>query len=259
MIIQSFGAGVQSTALLYLAIEGHIAPPDYCIFSDTGWEPPAVYEHLQRCKEAMARAGIEYREVSAGSIRDDLEAAINGAGRAENPPFFSDGGMLFRKCTRHYKARPLDREVAAIREARGVERITQRFGISLDEMQRMRDPHKKWIDYDYPLIDDLQWTRAHCLEYLRGLGIDAPKSACVCCPYRSDRAWQDLRADDPQSWQEAVDLDRRIRPGVAGARGPITLHRSGLALDVAVDRLDAQGDLFGRYGFNNEREGHCGV
>ena len=35
--ILSLGAGVQSTTLLYMMIEGEIERPDHAIFSDTGW------------------------------------------------------------------------------------------------------------------------------------------------------------------------------------------------------------------------------
>ncbi len=41
-------AGVQSTTMALMAAHGEIAPmPDCAIFADTGWEPKAVYEHLE--------------------------------------------------------------------------------------------------------------------------------------------------------------------------------------------------------------------
>ena len=44
----SLGAGVQSTTMALLAAHGEIGPmPDCAIFADTGWEPKAVYEHLE--------------------------------------------------------------------------------------------------------------------------------------------------------------------------------------------------------------------
>ncbi len=45
--VLSLGAGVQSTTLALMAAHGEIGPmPDCAIFADTGWEPAAVYEHL---------------------------------------------------------------------------------------------------------------------------------------------------------------------------------------------------------------------
>ena len=46
MSIISLGAGVQSTAMALLAHHKEIKPPDYAVFADTGWEPQAVYDHL---------------------------------------------------------------------------------------------------------------------------------------------------------------------------------------------------------------------
>jgi len=49
--VLSLGAGVQSTALALMAAHGEVGPmPDCAIFSDTGWEPAAVYEHLARLR-----------------------------------------------------------------------------------------------------------------------------------------------------------------------------------------------------------------
>ena len=43
--ILSLGAGVQSTTLLYMMLNGDVEPVDHIIFADTGWEPEPVYEH----------------------------------------------------------------------------------------------------------------------------------------------------------------------------------------------------------------------
>jgi hypothetical protein len=45
--VLSLGAGVQSTTMALMAAHGEVGPmPDCAIFSDTGWEPNAVYQHL---------------------------------------------------------------------------------------------------------------------------------------------------------------------------------------------------------------------
>ncbi|MEU3256161.1 hypothetical protein ABZ659_35595, partial [Streptomyces sp. NPDC006997] len=68
----SLGAGVQSSTLLALTAEGILPKVDYAIFADTGWEPAAVYAHLDRLEEEIAApAGIPVLRVSAGNIRDD--------------------------------------------------------------------------------------------------------------------------------------------------------------------------------------------
>lgn len=45
--VLSLGAGVQSTTLLLMACHGEFdEQPVEAIFADTGWEPAAVYRHL---------------------------------------------------------------------------------------------------------------------------------------------------------------------------------------------------------------------
>ncbi|MFD6375392.1 hypothetical protein [Streptomyces sp. KR2] len=69
----SLGAGVQSTTLLLLAAEGQLPGLDGAIFADTGWEPAAVYAHLDRLEEEIAKpAGIPIYRVSTGRIQDDV-------------------------------------------------------------------------------------------------------------------------------------------------------------------------------------------
>lgn len=71
--VLSLGAGVQSTTLLMLAAEGKLPKLDAAVFADTGWEPAAVYEHLDRLESEVAGpAGIPIYRVSNGNIRDDV-------------------------------------------------------------------------------------------------------------------------------------------------------------------------------------------
>lgn len=71
--VMSFGAGVQSMTQALLIAEGRLEKPDAAIFSDTGWEPAAVYEHLDRVeKEIFGPLGIPLYRVSTGNLRDDV-------------------------------------------------------------------------------------------------------------------------------------------------------------------------------------------
>lgn len=69
----SLGAGVQSTTLALLSAAGELPKLDGAIFSDTGWEPAAVYRHLDRLEtEILQPAGIPLYRVSTGRIQDDV-------------------------------------------------------------------------------------------------------------------------------------------------------------------------------------------
>lgn len=84
----SLGAGVQSTAILLLSIDGHLPPLDHAVFSDTRWEPADVYEHLDRLELVADRAGITLHRVSAGDIRHD---ALDPDHRFASMPLFVQG------------------------------------------------------------------------------------------------------------------------------------------------------------------------
>lgn len=63
--VLSLGAGVQSTTLALMATKGEIEAPDCAIFADTGWEPKAVYRHLQWLEDVLP---FPVHRVSAGDI-----------------------------------------------------------------------------------------------------------------------------------------------------------------------------------------------
>lgn len=107
----SLGAGVQSTALLALAADGVIDTFDAAIFSDTGWEPAEVYNHLDRIVAEIAEpAGIPVHRVSNGNIRDD---ALDPTHRFASMPLFTvnDDGThgMARVSARQRAGRPATR------------------------------------------------------------------------------------------------------------------------------------------------------
>lgn len=265
----SLGAGVQSTTLALMAAAGEIRPmPDCALFADTGWEPRAVYDHLDRLQAALP---FPVHRVTRGSnIRDDiLHKATGYLGRFAAVPFFTldDGGkrgMGRRQCTKEYKLEPLTRKQ---RELMGVPRGRRVpkgqtcevwIGISTDEAQRMKPAWKPWQRNRWPLIE-AGMSRRDCQRWLAAAGWSAPKSACIGCPFHSDVMWRDMRDNAPDEWADAVEVDRLIRAGgtLRGMRAQQYLHAQRVPLDevdlsTAEDR--GQFNMFG-----NECEGMCGV
>lgn len=248
----SLGAGVQSTTLALLAVEGELPKPDAAIFADTGWEPAAVYRHLDRLEAVLTEAGIPLHRVSKGNLRED---SINPSHRYASIPYFvrnPDGtrGMGRRQCTSEYKLSPINRKVrellgAAPADFRRVPRgrvAEQWIGFSTDEIGRVSDKHRvQYLQPRYPLLE-LGMSRIDCRRWLaiRGWG-KTEKSACVGCPYHGNRQWRDLRDNHPDEWADAVEFDHAIRKG--GARGlPLNgeafLHASRVPLELApIDRV----------------------
>lgn len=86
--VLSLGAGVQSTVLALMAVEGVLPKPDLAIFADTGWEPRRVYEHLAKLGDVMWEAGIRLAKVSKGNLRTDT---IDPLHRYASIPYFVKG------------------------------------------------------------------------------------------------------------------------------------------------------------------------
>lgn len=263
----SLGAGVQSSTMALMAAHGEITPmPDCAIFADTGAEPKRVYEWLDWLEKQLPFP--VHRVMHKTGLLKNLQAS--GVGRFVSVPFFTDshnGGMTRRQCTREFKVQPIEKKVRELvglaRGQRAPKRIlaTQYIGISLDEVQRMKPSRTHWIEHRWPLIEK-RITRTDCLTWMASRGYPKPgKSSCTFCPYHDESAWRDMKANDPESWAQAVEVDRHIRSGTArvarGMKGDLYLHRSLKPLDEVDLRTAAdagQIDMFG-----NECEGMCGV
>jgi hypothetical protein len=293
LIILSLGAGVQSTALLLMSIRGELPRIDHAIFADTQYEPSAVYEHLEWLKGLCAGAGIPLRLVTAGNLRKDaiefrsMRASSDGKRFASIPLFVrnNDGsqGLIRRQCTSEYKIEPIERFIkrtilGIAPRARAPKEVVvdQWFGITWDESQRMRSSPNKWKRNVYPFCgpygDNLLpkfWRRSDCVTWLEANYPErtVPRSACICCPYRSNEEWRRMRDDDPASFADAVKFDIEIRDADRlGQKNSLRkmlvglpyVHRKMIPLgevDLRSDEDKGQGVL----GFVNECEGMCGV
>jgi hypothetical protein len=106
----------------------------------------------------------------------------------------------------------------------------------------------------WPLIER-NISRLGCLRWLTEHGYpEPPKSACIGCPFHNDRMWKEMKANQPDEFEDACKVDDAMRRGEArGMRGVEFMHRKRIPLrDVTFD--DSQPDLF-----QNECEGICGV
>lgn len=264
----SFGAGVQSSTLLRMAIAGEIEPIKHAIFADTGWEPQGVYEHMNKMRTLAESAGIEFHIVSNGNILSDMfdEDAHFGGMPVHVVNESGNAAMGRRSCTSEYKIQPLvrkQRELAGLKPGQrcSEHRITSLIGISLDEVQRMKDPLFSWIKNEYPLIDR-RMSRHDCLLYHHRLELERPpRSACIGCPYHSDREWRHIRDNDPEAWQEAIRVDEAIRTHPVTYKrmfqGRAYLHPKRIPLkDVDLSTEEDRGQLSM---FGNECEGMCGL
>ena len=278
--VLSLGAGTQSTVLALMLsqadsrlAEAGYPKPNIAVFADTGWEPDYVYRHLDWLEGQLTFPLIR---VSAGSLKRNLKQGRTVSGhRFVDVPLFTVGkdgkkGILRRQCTNHYKINPIYRAVRKLAGGKPKRpfpkdiMVEMWLGISKDEVIRMKPSRESWIQHRWPLVD-IDMSRQDCIEWfsMEFPERKLPRSACVICPYRSDEHWLELKRQEPESYEEAVQFDRWLRASTTNPvrrllKGRPYLHASRRPLDTALEQREKQG-VSNFDGFGNECEGLCGV
>lgn len=101
--------------------------------------------------------------------------------------------------------------------------------------------------------------RDDCLKWMDRHGYpEPPRSACVYCPYHSDREWNRLKTQEPKEFERAVRFEKdlqEIKAKTDNMRGVPFLHNSRIPLDkIEFSKDSGQPSLFG-----NECLGLCGI
>ena len=263
----SLGAGVQSSVMALMAARGELTPmPELAIFADTQYEPVGVYKHLDWLEKELP---FPVQRVTAGDIRADTISGrqITGHRLISLPFFTADGGMSRRQCTHEYKIKPIREALRALTGKEPRQRIPRHLGIrqwsgiSRDEATRMKPAPDSWIENCWPLVD-VGMSRLDCRVWFEAHypGRDLPRSACIACPFHSNREWRDLKVHDPASFADAVEFDEQIRTqhnGSSTIKQDLYVHSSRTPL-ASVDFRNLE-DLGQQNFFENECEGMCGV
>lgn len=255
--ILSLGAGVQSTTLALMIARRDLPMVDAAIFADTGWEPAAVYSHLEWLESVLPFPVIR---VSAGNLRDDTLAGLNATGHAfaAIPWFMVDKRgkrrMGRRQCTFNYKLRPLQKKVVELLGGRRPRAGAQvLIGISTNEVWRIKPSRVQYIVNSWPLIDH-RMSRQDCIRWLQERQYPlAPRSACLGCPFLDD---EQRRAQTSEEFAATCAVDRQIRDQFP-SKGQQFMHPSCQPLervDLSTAAERGQSDLF-----NMECEGMCGA
>lgn len=280
--VLNLGAGVQSTAIYLMALDGEIDAFDVAIFADVQEEPKSVYDHLDWLDSL---GGPPILRVTAGKLGDALDKGTDAKGNSRTDgghyvsipaytrnPETGQKGILRRQCTADFKVMPIERairqELFGAPAGRPISKdcsVTQLMGLSYDEpkrvirvKQRFLAKPKNWT-VEFPLWD-LEMTRSDCVAYLKDrVPHEVPRSACVFCPFKSDEEWKHLRDNDPEGWARAVKIDEVCRTGT-GLDSQRFLHKQCVPLPQvdfrSADERAGQKHLFS--GFQDECEGYCG-
>lgn len=260
----SLGWGVQSFTLAAMVANGELPPLDFAISGDTKHESKLTYRFIDRWQP-----WLEARNVKVVTVQAKNTDVVKPSPSTDHvytiiPAFTAndeDRGQLRRQCTSRWKIEPIYKFLRAELKRRQIELsldvVEQWLGISLDEQQRAKENAEFWIKNVHPLID-LRMTRNDCEQKLRRYGLEVPpKSACNICPYRNGLAWQRMKQENGQDWQDALQVDQYLR---SSGRNWY-LHSERIPLEQAV-RIAEDHGLSQQSIFDDELtcdSGHCFV
>ena len=227
----SYGGGVQSTALVVLAMQRGWQIDEIVHVDLLDAESPATREYVDYFARRLQTAYGRGITILQRDLYGDMlarPAFTPAPWRARDGSF-----MLKRQCTRQYKVEPIRRYLY---DKYAREKIQLMLGISVDEFHRMRDSGSARIENVYPLVDE-RLTRNDCRAILERAGLATPpKSSCWFCPYRSVRSQAELLKQYPMLREMAAVLERRINDERrARGKDEIVVLRAGAALDDQSD------------------------
>lgn len=209
--IWSSGGGVQSTAIAALICAGTLPRPDLAMIVDTTRERSTTWEYLEQVtRPALLAVGVDLVRVSAADYADtDL---FEGEDRRLLIPVYTAdtserGGKLLNHCSTRWKRRVAQRWA----RAQGVQAAAVWYGISTDELRRVRLSREQWWEHTYPLVD-LRMSRADCYAAVRRAGWpEPPKSSCWMCPHMRPEEWQEIKLTRPDEFRAAAALERQVQ------------------------------------------------
>lgn len=223
--VVSYGAGVQSTALLVLAATGHI-PHRLFLFSNVGddSEHPATLRYFREVAFDYATShGIEMHELHRVPVRGRSAGVVEtlygrltaeGSRSLPIPVRMSNGAPGTRSCTADFKIKVVGRwlkEHGATAE--NPARVA--IGISTDEWHRANSKRAEPYEVpEYPLLT-LEHrlapngaSRQDCINIIQSAGLPVPpKSSCFFCPFHRPAVWADMARDEPDLFATSADLE----------------------------------------------------
>lgn len=233
MKILSYGAGVQSTALVLMSCEnaksnGSLPYPlvpiyDAVIYCDLGLEPPWVISQLEFAQNACKEAGIYFKVLDTKLYQHFLENF--GERRTISIPWWTlrdDGkkSKMPRNCTIDFKVNEITNyvrwELLGYKKGQrlkpeDVKGHQMHMGFGIEEQHRCHEnPHQLFTNH-FPLVDmgmDRTASYAYILEHW---GLKTKASACAFCPFHRNYYFQHLKQYAPETYQAILKVDHLLR------------------------------------------------
>lgn len=268
MKIISYGGGVQSTAMIVLAVDGKIPNVDLALYSNVGddSEHPETNQYVREIMQPWAaQRGFlvveTQRKLKTGETQTLWQRMMDYDGdklREPIPVYGYTGAPMSRSCTADHKIKVLGQWIKQniSKEHLPCEVL---IGISVDEIERAgRGKNEKWEDRKYPLLD-LGYRRSDCVDIIKNAGLPVPpKSSCFFCPFHSILTWRELRRDHNELFEKAAQLEDKLNERRhTREMQPVYLTRKLRPLREAIQ--EAGPTLFDDGTFNNGGcdEGYC--
>lgn len=197
--ILSFSGGKDSTFLLLELIRRGYRL-DEVVFFDTGWEFPAMYEHIELCKEICEARGIKFvtlRPVNSFDY-EMLERPVKKRdGRTQSGCSWCGGTVRWGT---KFKIEALDGYVEKIGD------VIVYVGIAADETERLEKERKEYKRF--PLAE---WgtVEAECLQGCYDAGFDfggmyehLDRLSCMYCRNKNIKELRNIRKFYPDVWEK---------------------------------------------------------
>lgn len=196
--VLSFGAGVNSTAILALIKQRKLSYPNLrIIFADTGCERSSTYCHLKKMQKYFDIEIVKSRLNNGQSLYDYCW-------KNKVVPM-----KMFRWCTDKFKIKPIEKW----EKENNYEDAVSIIGFCKDEERRVKKRYGDKQEIIYPLID-LDIDREGCKKIIREIGWTIPeKSGCYLCPFQRKVSWLALKDNDPELFKKAIDLENNTKNG----------------------------------------------
>lgn len=198
----SFSGGKDSTFLL-LELIRRKWPLDEVVFFDTGWEFPAMYEHIEKIKKICRECGLKFVTLHPTKGFDHL--MFDHAIRGGKVGYSWCGGNARWGTT--YKLQTLDNY------SRQNQGSVVYIGIAADETSRLE---KERADFKrFPLAE---WgiTEAECLQGCYDAGFDwggmyehLDRLSCMYCRNKNLKELRNIRKHYPEVWDKLKEYQSR--------------------------------------------------
>jgi hypothetical protein len=215
-IVVSFGAGVDSTAIL-VGLHHRSIRPDLIVFSDTGAERPDIYAHIEKVNKWLASVGFPLVQ-RVTEMQEGKEFTLeNHLIKYNDMPSLVYG---FKSCSVAYKIKPVNRFI----KAQGIDRHIHVIGYGVGEIDRaikavesskkIMDKKKKQSTKDkmrrlwFPLID-WKLNRDECKALSSKVGFCTSKSSCYFCPSTSKSGVIKLQKTYPELYEKAIEIEAK--------------------------------------------------